>query len=123
MFSILTILSIIGGLADTVQRLARERRAIAHRPIRARRRPDSRGRFHAKSSPAWCAAGANTKDRRRESPAIRGAFEIARHGRFLFEFAPSTDAVSSHHFDHYSILLGDERVRIFMAKANPAALR
>ena len=53
----------------------------------------------------------------------KGAFEIAATVDYLFGFAASTDAVGNHHFDQlFAAYLEDERVRGFMAEANPAAL-
>jgi cobaltochelatase CobN len=54
----------------------------------------------------------------------KGAFEIAATVDYLFGFAASTNAVQDHHFDQlFAACLEDERVRAFMADANPAALR
>ena len=54
----------------------------------------------------------------------KGAFEIAATVDYLFGFAATTDAVKPHHFDQlFAAYLEDERVRGFMAEANPAALR
>ena len=53
----------------------------------------------------------------------KGAFEIAATVDYLFGFAASTDAVRDHHFDQlFAAYVEDERVRAFMAEANPAAL-
>ena len=53
----------------------------------------------------------------------KGAFEIAATVDYLFGFAATTDAVGNHHFDQlFAAYLEDERVRDFMADANPAAL-
>ncbi len=54
----------------------------------------------------------------------KGAFEIAATVDYLFAFAATTHCVSDHHFDLlFDAYLGDERVRLFMAEANPHALR
>jgi cobaltochelatase CobN len=53
----------------------------------------------------------------------KGAFEIAATVDYLFAFAATTGAVVDHHFGLlYDAYLGDERVRDFIADANPAAL-
>ncbi len=54
----------------------------------------------------------------------KGAFEIAATVDYLFAFAATTHCVSDHHFDLlFDAYLGDEKVRVFMAEANPNALR
>lgn len=54
----------------------------------------------------------------------KGAFEMAAGVDYLFGFASTTDAVSDHHFDQlFAAYLEDERVRDFIADANPSALR
>ncbi|HUF56736.1 MAG TPA: cobaltochelatase subunit CobN, partial [Thermohalobaculum sp.] len=54
----------------------------------------------------------------------KGAFEIAATVDYLFAFAATTHAVKSHHFDLVrAAVLEDERVRSFIAEANPSALR
>jgi cobaltochelatase CobN len=54
----------------------------------------------------------------------KGAFEIAATVDYLFAFAATTDAVKNHQFDQlFDAYLADEKVRAFMADANPAALR
>ncbi|MEM7685416.1 MAG: cobaltochelatase subunit CobN, partial [Pseudomonadota bacterium] len=54
----------------------------------------------------------------------KGAFEIAATIDYLFAFAATTNAVRSHHFDLvHQAVLEDDRVRDFIADANPAALR
>jgi cobaltochelatase CobN len=54
----------------------------------------------------------------------KGAFEIAATVDYLFAFAATARVVEDHHFDAlYDAYLGDERVRDFIAEANPAALR
>ncbi|HTI85508.1 MAG TPA: cobaltochelatase subunit CobN, partial [Alphaproteobacteria bacterium] len=53
----------------------------------------------------------------------KGAFEMAATVDYLFAFAATTGAVADHHFGLlYDAYLGDERVRDFIADANPAAL-
>ncbi|MEM9061331.1 MAG: cobaltochelatase subunit CobN [Pseudomonadota bacterium] len=54
----------------------------------------------------------------------KGAFEIAATVDYLFAFAATTHAVRSHHFDLvHAAVLEDDRVRDFIAGANPAALK
>lgn len=54
----------------------------------------------------------------------KGAFELAATVDYLFAFAATTDAVGDHHFDLvHDAYLDDPRVRAFMARHNPAALR
>ncbi len=54
----------------------------------------------------------------------KGAFEIAATVDYLFAFAATTGAVRSHHFDLvHAAVLEDDEVRMFIADANPAALR
>jgi cobaltochelatase CobN len=113
----------IGGLAATVQSLRGSAPRIAHvdtsRPEAPLPRPLSheisrvvRGRA---ANPKWIAGVMRH--------GYKGAFEIAATVDYLFGFAASTEAVSNHHFDQlFSSYLEDERVRNFMAAANPAAL-
>jgi cobaltochelatase CobN len=54
----------------------------------------------------------------------KGAFEIAATVDYLFAFAATARVVEDHHFDAlYEAYVHDERVRGFIAEANPAALR
>jgi cobaltochelatase CobN len=54
----------------------------------------------------------------------KGAFEIAATVDYLFAFAATTHAVKSHHFDLvHAAVIEDDKVRDFIAEANPAALR
>jgi cobaltochelatase CobN len=54
----------------------------------------------------------------------KGAFEIAATVDYLFAFAATARVVEDHHFDAlYDAYLADEKVRAFIAAANPAALR
>jgi cobaltochelatase CobN len=114
----------MGGLASTVQSLRGKAPRIAHvdtsRPEAPLARPLShevsrvvRGRA---ANPKWIAGVMRH--------GYKGAFEIAATVDYLFGFAASTEAVSNHHFDQlFAAYLEDERVREFMQKANPAALR
>jgi len=53
----------------------------------------------------------------------KGAFEMAATVDYLFAFAATTGAVKDHHFDAvFDAYVADEKVRAFMAGANPAAL-
>jgi cobaltochelatase CobN len=114
----------MGGLAATVQSLRGKAPRITHvdtsRPEAPLARPLSheisrvvRGRA---ANPKWIAGVMRH--------GYKGAFEIAATVDYLFGFAASTEAVSNHHFDQlFAAYLEDERVRDFMAAANPAALR
>ena len=54
----------------------------------------------------------------------KGAFEIAATVDYLFAFAATAKVVEDHHFAAlFDAYLGDEEVREFIARANPAALR
>ncbi|MFO1090250.1 MAG: cobaltochelatase subunit CobN [Hyphomicrobiales bacterium] len=54
----------------------------------------------------------------------KGAFEIAATVDYMFAFAATTGAVKPHHFDlAYDAFLADERVRTFLERNNPAALK
>ena len=53
----------------------------------------------------------------------KGAFEIAATVDYLFAFAATTGAVKDHHFDAvFDAYIADDKVREFIAAANPAAL-
>jgi cobaltochelatase CobN len=114
----------IGGLATTVQSLRGRAPRIAHIDTSRPEAPIARPLAHEISrvvrgraaNPKWIAGVMRH--------GYKGAFEIAATVDFLFGFAASTDAVSNHHFDQlFGSYLEDERVRQFMATANPAALR
>jgi len=54
----------------------------------------------------------------------KGASEIAATVDYLYAFQAATGAVGDHHFELlFDAYLGDEKVRGFIAEANPAALR
>lgn len=54
----------------------------------------------------------------------KGAFEIAATVDYLFAFAATTGQVRDDQFDLlFDAYLADERVRAFLAEANPAALK
>lgn len=54
----------------------------------------------------------------------KGAFEMAATVDYLFAFAATTDAVKNHHFDLIAdAYLGDDDVRDFLQRNNPAALQ
>ena len=54
----------------------------------------------------------------------KGAFEMAATVDYMFAFAATARAVKDHHFDAvYDAYMRDEKVRDFLEKANPAALR
>jgi len=114
----------MGGLAATVQTLRGSAPRIAHLDTSRPEAPLSRPLSHEISrvvrgraaNPKWLAGVMRH--------GYKGAFEIAATVDYLFGFAASTDAVSNHHFDQlFASYLEDERVRDFMQKANPAALR
>src|ERR1700722_11222997 len=114
----------MGGLAATVQNLRGKAPRIAHVDTSRPEAPLSRPLSHEISrvvrgraaNPKWIAGVMRH--------GYKGAFEIAATVDYLFGFAASTDAVSNHHFDQlFASYLEDERVRDFMATANPAALR
>jgi cobaltochelatase CobN len=114
----------MGGLAATVQSLRGRAPRIAHIDTSRPEAPVSRPLSHEISrvvrgraaNPKWIAGVMRH--------GYRGAFEIAATVDYLFGFAASTDAVGNHHFDQlFAAYLEDERVRGFMAEANPAALR
>jgi cobaltochelatase CobN len=114
----------MGGLAATVQSLRGKSPRIAHVDTSRPEAPLSRPLSHEISrvvrgraaNPKWIAGVMRH--------GYKGAFEIAATVDYLFGFAASTDAVSNHHFDQlFASYLEDERVRDFMATANPAALR
>ena len=53
----------------------------------------------------------------------KGAFEMAATVDYLFAFAATTDAVKNHHFDLIAdAYLGNDEVRDFLQRNNPAAL-
>ncbi len=53
----------------------------------------------------------------------KGAFEMAATVDYLFAFAATARVVEDHHFDAlFEAYLADDRVRDFIAEANPAAL-
>jgi cobaltochelatase CobN len=113
----------IGGLAATVQTLRGKAPRIAHIDTSRPEAPLSRSLSQQISrvvrgraaNPKWIAGAMRH--------GYKGAFEIAATVDSLFGFAASTNAVSNHHFDQlFAAYLQDERVRTFMAAANPAAL-
>lgn len=114
----------MGGLAAAVETLRGRAPRIAHIDTSRPEAPVSRPLAHEISrvvrgraaNPKWIAGVMRH--------GYKGAFEIAATVDYLFGFAASTDAVGNHHFDQlFAAYLEDERVRGFMAEANPAALR
>jgi cobaltochelatase CobN len=114
----------MGGLAAAVQFLRGRAPLVAHIDTSRPETPVSRPLSHEISrvvrgraaNPKWIAGVMRH--------GYKGAFEIAATVDYLFGFAASTDAVGNHHFDQlFAAYLEDERVRGFMAEANPAALR
>ncbi len=54
----------------------------------------------------------------------KGAFEMAATLDYLFAFSATTGAVRGHHFDLvHDAWLGDDEVRQFIERHNPAALK
>jgi len=54
----------------------------------------------------------------------KGAFEMAATVDYLFAFAATTHAVTDHHFDAvFDAYIADDKVRQFIERHNPAALR
>jgi cobaltochelatase CobN len=54
----------------------------------------------------------------------KGAFEMAATVDYLFAFAATADCVADHHFDLvFDAYLGDDSVRDFIERHNPAALK
>ena len=113
----------MGGLAATVHSLRGQAPRIAHVDTSRPETPVARSLSHEISrvvrgraaNPKWIAGVMRH--------GYKGAFEIAATVDYLFGFAASTDAVGNHHFDQlFAAYLEDERVRGFMAEANPAAL-
>ncbi|MDQ8729719.1 cobaltochelatase subunit CobN [Bradyrhizobium sp. LHD-71] len=114
----------MGGLAATVEHLRRRAPRVAHVDTSRPEAPVARNLAHEISrvvrgraaNPKWIAGVMRH--------GYKGAFEIAATVDYLFGFAASTRTVSDHHFDQlFSAYLENDRVRGFMAEANPAALR
>jgi len=113
-----------GGIAAAVEHLKGKRPRSYHndhsrpeRPI-VRTLEDEIGRVvRARvTNPKWIAGVMRH--------GYKGAFEIAASVDYLFAFAATTHAVRDHHFDAvHAAFIEDEKVRAFMAEANPAALR
>ena len=113
-----------GGLAVTVAHLSGARPAVYHND---HSRPETpriatlaeeialvvRGRA---ANPKWIAGVMRH--------GYKGAFEIAATVDYLFAFAATTGQVRDDQFDLlFDAYLADERVRAFLAEANPAALK
>jgi cobaltochelatase CobN len=113
-----------GGLVAAVRSLAGQQPEVYHndhaRPETPRIRPlrEEIGRIvRARAvNPKWLAGVMRH--------GYKGAFEIAATVDYLFAFAATARVVEDHHFDAlYDAYLADDRVRAFIAAANPAALR
>jgi cobaltochelatase CobN len=113
-----------GGIAAAVRHLSGDQPAVYHndhsRPEtpRIRTLKEEIGRIvRARAvNPKWLAGVMRH--------GYKGAFEIAATVDYLFAFAATARVVEDHHFDAlYEAYLQDERVRGFVAEANPAALR
>ncbi len=114
----------MGGLAATVEHLRGTAPHVALVDTSRPEAPVARNLAHEISrvvrgraaNPKWIAGVMRH--------GYKGAFEIAASVDYLFGFAASTRAVGNHHFDQlFSAYLENERVRAFMAEANPSALR
>ena len=112
-----------GGLAAAVRTLAGAQPEIYHsdhsRPetprIRTLREEIGRIVRARAVNPKWLAGVMRH--------GYKGAFEIAATVDYLFAFAATARVVEDHHFDAlYDAYLADDRVRTFIAGANPAAL-
>jgi cobaltochelatase CobN len=113
-----------GGLAATVAHLSGDRPTVYHNDHSRPERPQIRrleqeiGRVvrGRAANPKWIAGAMRH--------GYKGAFEIAATVDYLFAFAATTGLVSDAHFDAvYDAYVADDRVRDFMAEANPAALK
>ena len=113
-----------GGLAAAVRTLSGEQPAIFHNDHSRPETPsigtlkEEIGRIvrARAANPKWLAGVMRH--------GYKGAFEIAATVDYLFAFAATAKVVEHHHFDAlYDAYLADERVRGFIADANPAALR
>jgi cobaltochelatase CobN len=113
-----------GGLAAAVRTLSGEQPAIYHNDHSRPETPrigtlkEEIGRIvRARAvNPKWLAGVMRY--------GYKGAFEIAATVDYLFAFAATAKVVEHHHFEAlYDAYLADERVRGFIADANPAALR
>jgi cobaltochelatase CobN len=112
-----------GGLAAAVRTLSGEQPAIYHNDHSRPETPrigtlkEEIGRIvrARAANPKWLAGVMRH--------GYKGAFEIAATVDYLFAFAATARVVEDHHFDAlYDAYLADERVRGFIAEANPAAL-
>jgi cobaltochelatase CobN len=112
-----------GGLAAAVNRLSGRRPALYHndhsRPetpvIRTLEEEIARIVRARAVNPKWIEGVMRH--------GYKGAAEIAATVDYLFAFAATTGAVKQHHFELvYEAYLVDERVRGFLAEANPDAL-
>jgi cobaltochelatase CobN len=113
-----------GGLAAAVRHLAGEQPEIYHndhsRPEspRVRTLKEEIGRIvRARAvNPKWLAGVMRH--------GYKGACEIAATVDYLFAFAATARVVEDHHFEAlYEAYVADDRVREFIAEANPAALQ
>ncbi len=112
-----------GGLAAAVRTLAGQQPEIYHndhaRPetprIRTLREEIGRIVRARAVNPKWLAGVMRH--------GYKGAFEIAATLDYLFAFAATAQVVEDHHFEAlYDAYVADDRVRTFIAEANPAAL-
>ena len=113
-----------GGLTATVRHLSGERPEVYHsdhsRPetprIRTLKEEIARVVRARVVNPKWIEA--------MQRHGYKGAFEMAATLDYLFAFAATTGMVENHHFDAvYAAFMEDEKVRAFLERKNPDALR
>ena len=113
-----------GGLTATVRHLSGERPEVYHsdhsRPetprIRTLKEEIARVVRARVVNPKWIEA--------MQRHGYKGAFEMAATLDYLFAFAATTGMVENHHFDAvHAAFLEDEKVREFLERKNPDALR
>ena len=112
-----------GGIAAAVRHLSGEQPEIYHndhsRPETPRIRT-LKGDRADRARPR----GQSQVAERRDAPRLQGRIEIAATVDYLFAFAATARVVEDHHFEAlYEAYVQDDRVRDFIAEANPAALR
>ena len=113
-----------GGLTATVRHLSGERPEVYHsdhsRPetprIRTLKEEIARVVRARVVNPKWIEA--------MQRHGYKGAFEMAATLDYLFAFAATTGMVENHHFDAvHAAFMEDEKVREFLERKNPDALR
>ena len=113
-----------GGLTATIRHLSGERPEVYHndhsRPeiprIRTLKEEIARVVRARVVNPKWIQA--------MQHHGYKGAFEMAATLDYLFAFAATTGMVENHHFDAvHAAFMEDEKVREFLERKNPDALR